>query len=98
MTTARDRDHLDHFAPQRCGADALAGQYLRHFWHPVALAESVRAGRARPARALGESFTLYRGAGGRIYAIGAACAHRCTTLAIGTVEGESLRCLYHGGS
>ncbi|MBV8489692.1 MAG: Rieske 2Fe-2S domain-containing protein, partial [Candidatus Eremiobacteraeota bacterium] len=69
---------------------------MRRFWHPVALSSDVRPGRVRAARALGEAFVLYRSASGNAHALEAGCAHRCTTLAVGTVEGENLRCLYHG--
>jgi 5,5'-dehydrodivanillate O-demethylase len=91
--TLRDRDRLK---PHLCGPDTLAGAYLRRFWHPVAISASLDIGRAKPIRVLGEDFTLYRGASGQAYAIDFACAHRCTQLSVGTIEGENLRCLYHG--
>ena len=45
---------------------------------------------------MNESFTLYRGASGKPYIVGFHCAHRKTQLSVGWVEGESVRCFYHG--
>ena len=41
--------------------DSLMGKLLRRFWQPVALANSVATGTARPLHILGENLTLYRG-------------------------------------
>jgi 5,5'-dehydrodivanillate O-demethylase len=45
---------------------------------------------------MSEDFTLYRGASGQVYATAFRCAHRGTQLSTGWVEGETLRCRYHG--
>jgi 5,5'-dehydrodivanillate O-demethylase oxygenase subunit len=74
----------------------LMGRLLRSFWQPVALADSVAKGMARPLRILEEDLTLYRGDSGRAYLVGGRCAHRCTTLHTGWVRGEELQCMYHG--
>jgi 5,5'-dehydrodivanillate O-demethylase len=86
----------DPFAPHLCGADTWAGKYLRQFWHPVALSKDLKAGRAKPIRVLGEQYTLYRGTTGAAHVVGYACAHRCTKLSVGTIEGDHIRCTYHG--
>jgi 5,5'-dehydrodivanillate O-demethylase len=78
------------------GPDTLAGDYLRSFWQPVAHAADVEAGRTRAIRALGEDFTLYRGASGKAYLVGARCPHRAMPMHAGWVEGEEIRCFYHG--
>jgi 5,5'-dehydrodivanillate O-demethylase len=49
-----------------------------------------------PIRIMGEDFTLYRGASGAPYVVDFRCAHRGTQLSIGWVEGECIRCFYHG--
>jgi len=43
-----------------------------------------------------EDLTLYRGDSGQPYLVAGRCAHRCTRLATGWVEGEEIRCMYHG--
>jgi 5,5'-dehydrodivanillate O-demethylase len=77
-------------------ADSLMGKLLRRFWHPVARVETLPKGRARAIRILGEDLTLYRGESGEFHLVGARCAHRGTVLQTAWVEGEELRCMYHG--
>lgn len=72
------------------------GRLLRTFWQPVAVAEKLAPGTARPLRVLGENLTLYRGQNGRPHLIGDRCAHRATVLHTGWVEADELRCMYHG--
>jgi 5,5'-dehydrodivanillate O-demethylase len=78
------------------GPGALAGRYLRRWWHPVAVAKDVPAGRAKPVRTFGEDLTLYRGESGEPHLVAFRCAHRGTQLSTGWVEGENIRCFYHG--
>jgi len=51
---------------------------------------------AKPIQVMGERFTLYRSASGKAVVTQAGCPHRQTMLSIGNVEGESLRCMFHG--
>jgi 5,5'-dehydrodivanillate O-demethylase len=51
---------------------------------------------SKPVRILGENLTLYRGESGQTYLIGNRCAHRGTQLSTGIVDGEGIRCIYHG--
>jgi len=74
----------------------LMGTLLRKFWHPVALTEDVAPGKAKPIRIMGEELTLYRGTGGQPHLVGGRCAHRRSALYTGWVEGDEIRCLYHG--
>jgi len=39
--------------------DTAMGKLLRRFWQPVALANSVEAGKARAVRVMSEDLTLY---------------------------------------
>jgi phenylpropionate dioxygenase-like ring-hydroxylating dioxygenase large terminal subunit len=78
------------------GPDTPMGKLLRKFWHPIALGEEVAKGKARAVRVLGEDLTLYRGDSGEPHLIGGRCAHRCTVLHTGVVQGEQIRCMYHG--
>ncbi len=72
------------------------GEVLRKFWHPIALSKSVAPGKAREVRLLGEDLALYRGQGGQAHLLVNRCAHRLTKLHTGWVEGDELRCMYHG--
>jgi 5,5'-dehydrodivanillate O-demethylase len=78
------------------GPGAIAGRYLRRFWHPVCCSHEIAPGHALPIRIMGEDFTLYRGESGSAYLVGNRCAHRGTQLSAGWVEGECIRCFYHG--
>jgi 5,5'-dehydrodivanillate O-demethylase len=74
----------------------LAGRYLRSFWQPVWRAKDLPAGEAVPLRIMSEDSTLYRGETGTPHVVAFRCAHRGTQLSAGWVEGDCLRCFYHG--
>jgi 5,5'-dehydrodivanillate O-demethylase len=78
------------------GPGTIAGRYMRTFWHPVYRAQDLPAGRAVPIRIMSEDFTLYRGETGQPHAVAPRCAHRRTQLSVGRVEGDCIRCFYHG--
>jgi 5,5'-dehydrodivanillate O-demethylase len=78
------------------GLGTSMGALLRKFWQPVAVASSIAPGSAAPIRVLGERLTLYRGESGQPHIVAERCAHRRTLLQSGWVEGERIRCMYHG--
>jgi 5,5'-dehydrodivanillate O-demethylase len=78
------------------GPGTLAGKYLRMFWQPVYRAKDLGNGQAVPIRIMSEDFTLYRGDGGTPHVVASRCAHRGTQLSLGWVEGDCIRCFYHG--
>jgi 5,5'-dehydrodivanillate O-demethylase oxygenase subunit len=80
----------------RTGPGTVAGRYLRSFWQPVYHSADLAAGEVKPLRVLGESFTIYRGAGGTVHLVERTCPHRGTQLTAGHVEGDAIRCFYHG--
>ena len=80
----------------RTGPDTLAGKFLRRFWLPVFRAEDLERGRAKPIRIMSQDFTLYRGESGTPFVVDHRCAHRGTQLSTGWVEGDCIRCFYHG--
>jgi 5,5'-dehydrodivanillate O-demethylase len=82
------------FAP--VGPGTVAGNYLRRYWQPICPGRDVPVGKARPARLLGEDFTVYRSAVGKPYVVAARCPHRRAQLWLGAVEGDAIRCFYHG--
>src|SRR3954470_22362279 len=78
------------------GPETLAGRYMRLHWQPVMLGKDLPAGRAKPIRIMSEDFTLYRGESGVPHVVAFRCAHRGTQLSTGWIEGDELRCFYHG--
>jgi 5,5'-dehydrodivanillate O-demethylase oxygenase subunit len=90
MTTIAYRDLL------LTGPGTLAGRYLRQYWQPVYRSADLAPGQVRPIRIMSENFALYRSASGVARVVGERCAHRGVKMASGSVEGERLRCAYHG--
>lgn len=82
--------------PAYTGPDALAGKCLRLFWQPVFVGRRLPKKRAMPIRIMGEDYTLYRDEAGEAHVVGFRCAHRGSQLSTGRVEGETIRCMYHG--
>src|SRR5262245_26177020 len=67
---------------------------MRRFWHPV-MRESEVNDSPRRAVLLGEQLVLAR-LGDSICCFPDLCVHRGTALSIGSIEGDQLRCAYHG--
>jgi len=81
---------------EHTGPGTLAGRYMRMFWQPIYRAEDLVPGHAVPIRIMSEDFTLYRGEDGVCHLVAFRCAHRGTQLSTGWVEGDCIRCRYHG--
>ena len=65
-------------------------------WYPVAWSHEVKSGQTFAARFAGEPIVLVRPREGSIFALEDRCAHRQVPLSKGTVDGCTLRCVYHG--
>jgi 5,5'-dehydrodivanillate O-demethylase oxygenase subunit len=78
------------------GPETLAGKFLRRFWQPVYVAKDLAPGIPVRIKRFGEHFTLYRGESGAFHIVGDRCPHRLTQMSLGWVEGERIRCFYHG--
>ncbi|HEY8693388.1 MAG TPA: Rieske 2Fe-2S domain-containing protein [Chloroflexota bacterium] len=72
------------------------GTLLRKFWQPVAASTDVEPGKATMVNTMHQWFTLYRGETGEPHLVAQRCAHRGTELRVGWVEGDCIRCFYHG--
>jgi len=78
------------------GRGTPMGTLLRSFWQPVSRSCDIDPGRARAIRRFGEDLTLYRSREGNPHLVAGYCPHRRTRLHTGWVEGEEIRCVYHG--
>src|ERR1700749_155431 len=67
-------------------------------WYPVAWADELQAGKTLGRRFAGQPIVLYRGSSGRVFALEDRCAHRQVPLHLGVVNGDELKCHYHGWS
>ena len=80
----------------RTGPNTLGGRYMRTLWHPIFIATELKPGWAKPVQILGEKFTLYRGESGTPHLTAFRCAHRGLQLSVGWIEGDCIRCRFHG--
>jgi len=81
----------------RIGPGTKCGALMRHYWHPVALADELPVERpAKAVRVLGQDFVLFRDERGRHGLLDRDCPHRGADLAFGRLENGGLRCLFHG--
>ena len=84
------------------GPGTPSGDVFRRYWLPVEVSVNVGGGSNRgvnnPIRVtvLGEHLILFRDSRGKPHLMGEHCSHRGTSLAYGRVEGDCIRCLYHG--
>ncbi len=67
-----------------------------NYWYPVAQGKNIKRGRIVATRFQGEPIAIWRGADGGLHAVEDRCCHRGVPLSLGTVEGCSLVCAYHG--
>lgn len=81
----------------RTGIETPAGDLLRRYWQPVALAEEVEPGSPPvPVRIFGLDLVLFRSDAGKLGLLDVHCSHRAADLSYGRVEEGGLRCIYHG--
>jgi vanillate O-demethylase monooxygenase subunit len=73
----------------------VSGEFVRNLWYVAAWSHEL--GDAPLGRVLlGEPIVLYRKRGGAPVALEDRCPHRFAPLSLGRIEGDDLRCMYHG--
>ena len=77
------------------GPGTPMGEMLRRYWQPVQCTEFV-TGKPQRLKILGEELLIYRGDSGKPVLTQLRCAHRSLAMDYGRVEGDSIRCPYHG--
>jgi vanillate O-demethylase monooxygenase subunit len=70
--------------------------FLKNCWYVAALDHELIDGKLLSRRVLGEHVLLYRGETGKVFALNDRCPHRGALLSRGRLEGDSVRCMYHG--
>ena len=65
-------------------------------WYPVAWSEELKMGKALGRRFAGQPIVLYRGKAGQVFALEDRCAHRQVPLHLGVINGDQIKCHYHG--
>ena len=77
------------------GPGTPCGEYMRRFWHPVAVAEDLKEF-PKAVRILGEDLVVFRDGSGQLGLLELHCAHRASSLEFGLIEERGIRCCYHG--
>ena len=70
--------------------------FLKNCWYVAALDHELIDGKMLGRTLLGENVLLYRGESGQVTALNDRCPHRGALLSEGRLEGDSVRCMYHG--
>ena len=89
LITMRTANSPNAFDLRRIGAHP-------DYWYPVAWADELKAGRTLGRRFAGDPIVLYRGKSGQVFALEDRCAHRQVPLHLGVVNGDEIKCHYHG--
>ena len=79
--------HVDRGTP--------GGEYLRRFWHPVALASEL-GDLPVTVEVLGEALVLFRDRSDRLGLLHRHCSHRGASLEYGIIAEQGIICCYHG--
>jgi len=79
----------------KTGPGTPMGEMLRRYWHPVAVSQDVTK-KPQRLKVMGEELLIYRGESGKVALTQLRCAHRSLALDYGRVEGDNIRCPYHG--
>ena len=70
--------------------------FIKNIWYGAAWGSEVEVGKPVARTIADLAIVLYRGADGKAVALEDRCSHRCAPLSKGRVEGDALRCWYHG--
>ena len=79
----------------RTDSKTPTGEYLRRYWHPVALTSEVSEV-PKEIRILGEDLVIFKTTKGNIGLVHKACPHRRASMVYGKIEERGIRCCYHG--
>jgi len=70
--------------------------FLRNCWYVAGWSHQVASGEIVARTIVGEAIVLYRTASGAITVLRDRCCHRFAPLSRGRLEGDDIRCMYHG--
>ncbi|HJT39666.1 MAG TPA: aromatic ring-hydroxylating dioxygenase subunit alpha [Sphingobium sp.] len=70
--------------------------FLCNAWYVAAWSTELPPGEVIGRQIIGEPIACFRSPDGRVHALEDRCPHRHAPLSLGRIEGEHLRCMYHG--
>lgn len=82
----------------RVSAGTPMGDALRRYWVPILSSHQLPSPGADPVKVevFGERYVAFRDGNGQVGLLDEQCPHRSVSLALGRVEQDGLRCLFHG--
>jgi phenylpropionate dioxygenase-like ring-hydroxylating dioxygenase large terminal subunit len=89
-------DHLQANTANRRGDMTDDGIFLRNAWYVAAWNHELIDGKKLARTILERPIVLYRGSSGKVVALDDRCCHRAAPLSMGRIEGDDIRCMYHG--
>lgn len=75
---------------------AAINDFIRDCWYVAGWDYEFGADKPQSRLVLDEAIVLYRQSNGALVALADRCVHRHAPLSLGRIEGDSLRCMYHG--
>ena len=70
--------------------------WIRNAWYVAAWTHEIEPGRIHARTIIDQPLVLYATSDGSIVALEDRCPHRFAPLSLGRLEGDALRCMYHG--
>lgn len=70
--------------------------FAQNCWYMAVDAEDVSEEKPLGVKVAGEDIVLYRNSENKVVAMQDLCPHRLAPLSIGRIEGDDIRCMYHG--
>lgn len=70
--------------------------WVRNAWYVAAWDREVEPGKILARTVIDQPLVIYRTADGALVALEDRCCHRFAPLSLGRLEGDDLRCMYHG--
>jgi vanillate O-demethylase monooxygenase subunit len=70
--------------------------WIRNAWYVAAWTHEIAPGRIQARTIIDQPLVLFRTTDGGIVALEDRCPHRFAPLSMGRLEGDALRCMYHG--
>ena len=70
--------------------------FLYNCWYAAAWTHEIEEGAKLDRVYLEQPIVIYRGESGKLIALDNRCCHRGAPLSLGRIEGDCIRCMYHG--